>query len=150
MFWKTFFPHLSKANSNPVARKSFLFRGKNNNKTLGSVKLFLATGFEFVCAITALYFRGSQFLSHGNTMTQRETRSSRLNIEFIFQMLSYIKPGFWHMFVFKLWRTYVLSKYIGWHLADIHSCKTIWTSAAWQSYLKHKWFGVGFSKQRWM
>ena len=43
-------------NSNPVARKSFTFRNKNNNKTQGDVKLFLVTEFEFVYAITALYY----------------------------------------------------------------------------------------------
>ena len=29
---------------------------KNNNKTQGNVKLILATGFEFVYAVAALYF----------------------------------------------------------------------------------------------
>ena len=45
-------------NSNPVTNKNFTFRTKNNNKTQVNVKLFLATvtGFEFVYAITALYF----------------------------------------------------------------------------------------------
>ena len=43
-------------NSNPVGRKSFTFRSKNNNKTHGNVKLFLATGFELVYAIIAVYF----------------------------------------------------------------------------------------------
>ena len=43
-------------NSNPVARIFFTFRSKNNNKTHGNVKLFMATRIELVYAITALYF----------------------------------------------------------------------------------------------
>ena len=43
-------------NSISVARKSFTFRSKNNNKTHGNLKLFLVTGFELVYAIIAVYF----------------------------------------------------------------------------------------------
>ena len=42
---------LTLTNSNPVARKSFTFRSKNNNKIQGIVKLFPANGFEFVYAM---------------------------------------------------------------------------------------------------
>ena len=39
-----------------LPEKRFTFRGENNNKAKGKVKLFLANGFEFLYAITALYF----------------------------------------------------------------------------------------------
>ena len=37
------------------------FQIYNNDKKQGNVKLFLATGFEFLYAVTALYFSGENF-----------------------------------------------------------------------------------------
>ena len=51
-------------NSNLVARRNCTFRSKNNNKIKGNVKLFAATGFEFVYAINSLYFSSHFLLSY--------------------------------------------------------------------------------------
>ena len=49
------------SNLDPVVKKSFTSRSKNSTKTQGNVKLFLVSGFEFVYAISALYFKPKMF-----------------------------------------------------------------------------------------
>ena len=44
----------------PSHQKKFLMKKKNNNKTRRNKKLFLATGFEFVYAVTAFYFTNAK------------------------------------------------------------------------------------------
>ena len=46
---------LCRTNNKPSRQKKFQIYNQNNNKTMANVKYFLATGFEFVYAITSFY-----------------------------------------------------------------------------------------------